>query len=220
MASRAQAADRAPHAFPAGFRHLKGAFDVAAQRALLQALRRVISEAPLTRPEMPGSGRALSVLMTNCGELGWVSDRSGYRYQARHPETDNPWPVIPREISAIWEEVSGVRAAAEACLINYYAEGARLGLHQDKDEEDFSAPVVSISLGDKARFQIGGLSRRDKLRALELSSGDVVVLAGEARLAYHSIARIYSGSSDLLAEGGRFNITLRRVTRAGAQVSF
>jgi DNA oxidative demethylase len=185
----------------------------AAQASLLAEIRKAIAEAPLFAPTMPRTGRPFSVRMTNCGPLGWVSDKlGGYRYQATHPETDRPWPPIPAVLSVLWKEVSGYPAPAEACLINYYAASAKMGLHRDEDEEDFSAPVLSVSLGNTAIFRLGGKSRNDKTRKLELRSGDVLLLDGEERLAYHGIDRILPGTSDLLEEGGRFNLTLRRVT--------
>lgn len=188
--------------------------DRAAQGALLAELRRIIGEAPLFTPTMPRSGKPMSVRMTNCGPLGWVTDQErGYRYQATHPETGKPWPPIPRMLLDLWNEVGGYAAPPEACLVNYYAGEARMGLHQDKDEEDFSAPVLSVSLGDTGIFRVGGTSRTDPTEKYELKSGDVVVLGGEDRLAYHGIERVLPGTSDLLAEGGRFNLTLRRVTK-------
>jgi alkylated DNA repair protein (DNA oxidative demethylase) len=188
--------------------------DRAAQEALLADLRRVIAEAPLFTPTMPRSGNPMSVRMTNCGPLGWVTDQErGYRYQATHPETGKSWPPIPRRLLDLWNEVGGYAAPPEACLVNYYAGAAKMGLHQDKDEEDFSAPVLSVSLGDTGIFRVGGTSRKHPTETFELTSGDVVVLGGGDRLAYHGIDRILPGTSDLLAEGGRFNLTLRRVTK-------
>ena len=189
-------------------------FDRAAQQALLADLRRIIGEAPLYTPTMPRSGKPMSVRMTNCGPLGWVTDQErGYRYQATHPETGQPWPPIPQMLVDLWNEVGGYAAPPEACLVNYYAGAARMGLHQDTDEEDFSAPVLSVSLGDTSLFRVGGTSRKDPTEKFELKSGDVVVLGDEDRLAFHGIDRILRGTSDLLAEGGRFNLTLRRVTK-------
>jgi len=189
------------------------ALDRAAQMALLAALRRVVAQAPLFTPTMPRSGNPLSVRMTNCGPLGWVTDKErGYRYQATHPETGKPWPPIPPMLLDVWGAMAGYRFPPQACLVNYYAGDAKMGLHQDKDEEDFSAPVLSVSLGDTGVFRVGGRSRQDPTKKIELKSGDVVVLGGEDRLAYHGIDRILGGTSDLLAEGGRFNLTLRRVT--------
>jgi alkylated DNA repair protein (DNA oxidative demethylase) len=190
--------------------------DRAAQGALLADLRRIIGAAPLFTPTMPRSGKKMSVRMTNCGPLGWVTDQErGYRYQATHPATGKPWPPIPRMLLDLWEEVARYPAPPEACLVNYYAGDAKMGLHQDKDEEDFAAPVLSVSLGDTGIFRVGGTSRKDPTETYELKSGDVVVLAGKDRLAYHGIDRVLGGTSDLLPEGGRFNLTLRRVTKPG-----
>ncbi len=182
------------------------------QQALLEALRAIIAEAPLYQPRMPQSGKPLSVRMTNCGPLGWVSDIDGYRYQPTHPLTGAPWPPMPAIVLEAWAALSGYPNPPEACLVNYYAPGTRMGLHQDKDEADFSAPVVSLSLGNNAMFRVGGTRRNDPTRAFALKSGDAVVLGGEARLAFHGIDRIINGTSALLAEGGRFNLTLRRVS--------
>jgi len=177
-------------------------------------MRAAMEEAPLFTPTMPRSGKPMSVRMTNCGPLGWVTDKErGYRYQATHPVTGKPWPAMPEALLDLWREVAGYPAAPEACLVNYYSGDAKMGLHQDKDEEDFAAPVVSVSLGDSAIFRVGGLARKDPTQALELKSGDVVVLGGDDRLAYHGIDRILSGTSGLLPEGGRLNLTLRRVTK-------
>jgi alkylated DNA repair protein (DNA oxidative demethylase) len=184
------------------------------QIVLLAAISEVIAEAPLFTPTMPRSGKPMSVRMTNCGPLGWVTDKErGYRYQATHPETGKPWPPIPAALLELWRELARYPAPPEACLVNYYAESAKMGLHQDKDEEDFAAPVLSVSLGDTGIFRLGGRSRKDPTRGFELKSGDVVVLGDTDRLAFHGIDRILTGTSDLVPEGGRFNLTLRRVTR-------
>jgi len=202
----------------AGFRILPGWLDRDRQVQIVEAIAGVIAQAPLYRPRVPGSGRPMSVAMTNCGELGWFADRSGYRYQPCHPVTGRPWPPIPDILLQLWDEVAGYPARPEACLVNYYAAAARMGVHRDKDEDDLAAPVVSVSLGDDCRFRLGGLLRRDPTRSLRLRSGDVVVLGGEARLAFHGVDRIMPGSSTLLAMrpglfpgGGRVNLTLRRV---------
>ena len=190
------------------------ALDREAQIALLAAIREVVAEAPLFTPAMPRSGKPMSVRMTNCGPLGWVTDKErGYRYQATHPETGKPWPAIPRMLLALWQDLAAYPPPPEACLVNYYAGSAKMGLHQDKDEEDFAAPVLSVSLGDTGVFRLGGRSRRDPTRKFDLQSGAVVVLGGTDRLAYHGIDCILGGTSDLLPEDGRFNLTLRRVTK-------
>jgi DNA oxidative demethylase len=201
-----------------GFRFLPGHLDRAAQIGLIGELEAAVRESPFFTPTMPRSGKPLSVRMTNFGPLGWVSDRErGYRYQATHPITGKPWPAIPAVVLDLWRALADYPHLPEACLINYYAPTARIGLHQDSDEADFSAPVVSISLGDSCLFRIGGTERGGATRSLKLSSGDVVVLGGAARLAFHGVDRIHPGTSTLLAgwfpEGGRINLTLRRVTK-------
>jgi alkylated DNA repair protein (DNA oxidative demethylase) len=161
---------------------------------------------------MPRSGKPLSVRMTNCGPLGRVSDKDGgYRYQAAHPETRRPWPAMPQRLLNLWNALANYGHYPEACLINYYSAGAKMGSHRDADEANLAAPVVSVSLGDDAVFHVGGRERSSIKRRVVLKSGDVVVLGGEARLAYHGIDRVLPGTSSLLAEGGRFNLTLRRV---------
>ena len=202
---------------PHGFRHLPDYLDVPEQRALVEDIRDVVQMAPLYTPEMPGTGRPMSVRMTNCGALGWVTDREqGYRYQPTHPATGAPWPPIPDRLLAIWRDVAGVSFEPEACLVNFYGDSARMGLHQDRDEQDLAAPVVSVSLGDTCLFRIGGTARNDPTQSFRLNSGDVVVLGGESRLAFHGVDRIYPGTSPLLKSGGRINLTLRRVTLAGS----
>ena len=196
-----------------GFRHLSGYLSQARQGELLGHLRSVMAEAPLYAPTMPRTGKPFSVRMTNCGALGWVSDKAqGYRYQAQHPLTGRPWPPMPELLLEVWREVANYPVPPEACLVNYYATGAKMGSHRDEDEEEIRAPVVSISLGDDATFHIGDLQRAGPKRRLLLGSGDVVVLAGAARMAYHGVDRIHPGTSTLLSEGGRLNLTLRRVT--------
>jgi alkylated DNA repair protein (DNA oxidative demethylase) len=188
--------------------------DATAQAALLGDIRRIIGHAPLFVPTMPRSGTPMSVRMTNAGSVGWVTDKArGYRYQASHPETGAPWPAIPQRLLALWAALADYPHLPEACLINYYGGAAKMGLHQDRDEEDFAAPVLSVSLGDTAIFRVGGTTRKRPTRTLELKSGDVVVLGGSDRLAYHGIDRVLAETSSLLEEGGRFNLTLRRVTK-------
>lgn len=201
-----------------GFRVYPGFLDGDDQRRLLAFLRNAAIESPFFVPEMPRTGKPFSVRMTNLGQLGWVSDKDGgYRYQATHPETGRPWPAIPEMVLDVWRAVSGYPHDPEACLVNFYEPTAKMGLHQDRDEEDFSAPVVSISLGDACLFRVGGIKRGDPTRSMRLSSGDVVVLGGESRLAFHGVDRVYPGTSTLLAgwfpEGGRINLTLRRVMK-------
>jgi alkylated DNA repair protein (DNA oxidative demethylase) len=173
----------------------------------------VVRAAPLFTPRMPRTGRPFSVRMTNAGALGWVSDEAGYRYQPAHPRTGAPWPPIPEAALAAWRELSGYAHAPEACLVNVYEASARMGLHQDRDEEALDAPVISLSLGDTALFRYGGEARRDPTRSVRLASGDALVLGGPARLAFHGVDRLLPGTSPLLTGGGRINLTLRRVTK-------
>jgi alkylated DNA repair protein (DNA oxidative demethylase) len=196
-----------------GLRYLPNYLDRTAQQGLVEALRQAASEAQFFQPVMPRTGRPFTVRMTNLGSLGWVSDRAGYRYQVTHPVTGKPWPPIPEMVLEIWRKLSGYAHDPEACLVNYYREGAKMGLHRDEDEEDFSAPVVSISLGDTAVFRIGREERGGKTETLKLASGDVLVMSGPSRLCYHGIDRVLAGTSSLLKDGGRINLTLRRVTK-------
>ena len=197
---------------PKGVRHIPGHLDRDEQQSLLEEIRAVVRQAPLYRPEMPRSGKPFSVRMTNCGDLGWVADRSGYRYQDRHPVAGTPWPPIPDRLLQLWNDLTGFAVPPQACLVNFYDPSARMGLHQDRDESDFSAPVLSISLGDACLFRIGGTERGQPTRSFRLESGDVVILGGESRLAFHGVDRIYPTTSTLLKDGGRINLTLRRVT--------
>ena len=193
-----------------GFAVHQGLIGAAAQLELVADLRRVVAAAPLSSYRTP-QGKPMSVRMTAAGRFGWVSDARGYRYAPLHPQ-GKPWPPIPPVVLAIWQTVSGSARVPECCLINYYGEGARMGLHQDRDEADFNEPVVSISLGDDGLFRLGGTTRSGATQSLWLRSGDVVVMGGAARLAYHGVDRIRYGSSGLLANGGRINLTLRVVT--------
>lgn len=196
-----------------GFRIKPGYLDSTAQQDLVAQLRELIIEAPLYEPVMPRTGKPFSVRMTNLGPLGWVSDRAGYRYQPEHPVTGKPWPDIPLRLLEIWQDLTRWPSSPECCLVNYYAgEGTRMGLHRDEDEEERQAPVLSLSLGDTAVFRMGGLERKGPTRSVRLASGDALVMEGAARDAYHGVDRILAGSSSLLRNGGRINLTLRRVT--------
>jgi DNA oxidative demethylase len=197
---------------PPGFRHLRGHLDAAAQAAVLAEVLAAVEAAGWFQPTMPRSGRPLSVAMCNLGPLGWVADRGGYRYQPQHPDTGRPWPPIPQFLLDLWSDVAGYPHPPEACLVNRYGPDARMGLHQDRDEADLAAPVVSVSLGDDALFRLGGPSRQHRTRSLVLRSGDVVVLGGPARLCFHGIDRVLPTMSSQLPGGGRINLTLRRVT--------
>lgn len=198
---------------PNGVRHSPEYLSRSRQEALVDIIRAIVVETPLFVPVMPGTGKPMSVRMTNCGPLGWVTDKErGYRYQPTHPVTGRPWPDMPQELLDIWSDVSGYDKPPQACLVNFYSDDARMGLHQDKDEQDLAAPVVSISLGNACLFRVGGLQRTDKTLSLRLSSGDVVVLGSAGRMCFHGVDRIYPATSTLLKNGGRINLTLRRVT--------
>src|ERR1700730_12381135 len=188
--------------------------DEPAQQALAGEIAELVVQVPWFVPRMPRSGRPFSVKMTNCGSLGWVSGHGGgYRYQATHPITGNAWPAIPLSVLNIWRALASYPHLPEPCLVNFYDISARMGLHQDRDEDDLAAPVVSISLGDNCCFRYGGSRRGDPAKKLELRSGDIVVMGGAARLMFHGVDKIFAGSSSLLPGGGRINLTLRRVTR-------
>lgn len=192
-----------------GFAIFPQYFSSDAQASLVAEIQTLLAEAPLYRPVTPG-GKPMSVVMTNLGSVGWVTDHQGYRYQDRHPVTGLLWPPIPQALLDLWSEVGDPETPPDACLVNVYDEQARMGLHQDKDEADFRFPVVSVTLGDTGVFRIGGPKRNDPTRSVRLASGDVCVLGGSSRLAYHGIDRILAGSSRLWPGGGRLNLTLRR----------
>ncbi|SDO60732.1 alpha-ketoglutarate-dependent dioxygenase AlkB [Phyllobacterium sp. OV277] len=196
-----------------GIRYFPDYLDLNEQSALVEEIRTIVAQAPLYIPAMPKTGKEMSVRMTNCGSLGWVTDKErGYRYQAIHPVTQKPWPDIPQRLLTLWNKVGDFALPPEACLVNFYAETAKMGLHQDRDEQNLVAPVVSISLGDTCLFRFGGVERNDRTQSIKLKSGDVIVLGGEGRLAFHGVDHIYPGTSTLLKNTGRINLTLRRVT--------
>lgn len=192
-----------------GFLHWRGLLDRPAQEALVADLRAVVAAAPLYVPVTPG-GRQMSVRMTAAGRLGWVTDRRGYRYQPHHP-AGMAWPPVPAAVLALWHRLTGLARAPDCCLINFYGAGARMGLHQDRDEGDFAFPVLSVSLGDEALFRVAGADAPSPSESFWLRSGDVVLMGGPARLAWHGIDRVRHGSSTLLPKGGRINLTLRVV---------
>ena len=196
-----------------GLRLLPGFLDREQQEQLVAVLREAIRQAPLFTPVMPRTGKPFSVRMTNCGPLGWVSDGRGYRYEPKHPLTGQLWPPIPKILARTWAAVADYPHPPQACLVNYYGPAARMGMHQDRDEEDFAAPVVSVSLGASCRFRIGGTVRTAPTKSFLLDSGDVLVLGGASRLAFHGVDRIMAGTSTLLPDGARINLTLRRVDR-------
>lgn len=192
-----------------GFLLFEGLIDPDAQDAMVTDIRSVVSAAPLFSP-VTAWGKPMRVRMTSAGKYGWYSDRRGYRYESRHPMGQN-WPPIPESVLGIWRQVAGTSRLPDCCLVNFYDNAARMGMHQDRDEADFGFPVVSISLGDDALFRIGNLTRGGRTESLWLRSGDVLVMGGDARLSFHGVDRIAAGTSTLLANGGRINLTLRVV---------
>lgn len=195
-----------------GFRILRAVLAREQQLAVLQDCRDVIGAAPLVRP-ITGWGKPMSVRMTSAGQCGWVIDRGKYRYSTCHPETGHPWPAIPDSILSVWRDIADWPTEPQCCLINWYDGAARMGLHQDKDEDAFDAPVLSISLGAPARFRMGGTDRKDPTVSTILSSGDVVVMGGDARLCFHGVDRILTdGPENPLTGRGRINLTLRVVS--------
>ena len=179
-----------------GFRFLPEYFPSAAQKALVQDILAILEANPLYRGAMPRTGKPMSVRNTNLGPLGWVSDIKGYRYQPLHPETGRPWTPIPQTLLDLWSDVAGYPHPPQACLVNWYEADSRLGLHIDADETARDAPVVSVSLGSRALFRLGGLERSSPTRSMRLASGDVVILGGSARRAYHGVDRIYPDGVD------------------------
>ena len=178
------------------------------QKTLIEDVHKVVAQAPFVR--LRTRHGYMSVQVTAAGQYFWYADEQGYRYQTQHP-SGVVLPSIPESILSIWHDLVSKSVDPECCLINFYDARAKMGLHQDKDEADFSWPVVSISLGDTAVFRVGGLARRDPSKTVPLRSGDVVVIGGRARLVYHGIDRVSLGSSSLIPGGGRVNITLRVV---------
>lgn len=192
-----------------GFKVFKGCLETTTQATVVAELRDIARVAPMRAP-VTRWGKTMRVEMTSAGRVGWICDPQGYRYEPKQPNGGD-WPAIPNSVLDIWRRVTGLARDPDCCLINYYGQDARMGLHQDKDEGDFAWPVVSVSLGDEALFRVGGRERGGKTQSIWLTSGDVVVMGGAARLAYHGVDKIRFGSSKLLADGGRINITLRVV---------
>jgi len=192
-----------------GFHVHKARLGRPVQTRIVEDIRAVAEAAPFFAPLTPW-GKPMSVRMTSAGKYGWYTDRSGYRYVGRHP-SGTPWPPIPGSVLAIWREMVSETRDPDCCLVNWYGAKARMGLHRDADEADYSWPVLSISLGDPGLFRMGAATRADPTSSILLESGDVVVMGGPARRAYHGIDRIRFGGSTLLPQGGRINLTLRVV---------
>ena len=187
-------------------------YALSAVQTLLAELRQIIELAPFRHMRVPG-GRTMSVAMSNCGALGWVSDASGYCYTATDPDSGSPWPAMPDAFSALAQHAADQAGfpgfVPDACLINRYAAGARLSLHQDRNERDFAAPVVSVSLGLPAVFLFGGAKRSDKAQRLLLTHGDTLVWGGADRLRYHGVLALKDGCHELLGDQ-RINLTFRK----------
>ena len=192
-----------------GFQLISGAIDAAGQAALVEEVLAAANAAPFYRSLTP-SGKPMSVEQTSLGAYGWTTDADGYRYEPVHPLTRQPWPPMPRSLLALWAVHTSGETPPDSCLVNLYREGAKMGLHTDSDEQDLTAPVLSVSLGDTAVFRLGGAARGDSSRTVRLTSGDVSVLAGPSRRFFHGVDRILAGSSRLVPGGGRINLTLRR----------
>lgn len=200
---------------PTGFRLLPGRLSPGEQADLIRAVLALAQSAPFMRQMTPG-GRQMSVEMTSLGPLGWITDVHGYRYSPVHPLTGQVWPPMPQALLDLWAELADPVTPPDSCLVNLYRGGARMGLHQDRDEADFAFPVLSVSLGDTAIFRIGDTQRRSPTASVRLASGDVCLLSGEARLAFHGVDRTLEGSSRLVPGGGRINLTMRRAALAPA----
>lgn len=213
----ARTADLFPEAsapvLPAGVTLKVGFLSPAHQRDFVQIVRQIEAAAPLAQARTPMGGMT-SAAMTNCGAVGWWSDPKGYRYQPLCPGTAAPWPAMPQPfldlVAAAVADTPWPRFVPDACLINFYAAGAKMGLHQDKDERDFKQPIVTVSLGDDADFLIGGTKRSDKTLAVVVRSGDVLIFGGDSRMRYHGIRKIYPGTSPLDGLNGRFSLTFRK----------
>jgi len=198
-----------------GFLLFKSRLLVKQQQEILEAVRIVVRGAPMFTPTMPHRGTPFGYRMTNCGDLGWISDQSGYRYQVRHPATREPFPAMPELISELAITLAGEAGWSgfrpETCLINFYQKGESLGLHQDNSEQNLKAPIISISLGDAGVFLLGGEQRIAPTKKYILQSGDCLVMAGKSRLYFHGFAGILPNTSSLLKNGGRINLTIRQI---------
>ena len=192
-----------------GFELHPGTLDAAAQAALVAEVMAAVAQAPFYEPKTPW-GKPMSAWQTSLGPLGWITDAKGYRYEPRHPVTGAPWPPMPDSLLALWRTYADPAHPPDSCLVNLYRGEAKMGMHQDSDEADLNAPVLGVSLGDTAVFRLGGLARKDASITFKLQSGDINILAGASRRAYHGVDRILAGSSQLIPGGGRINLTMRR----------
>jgi alkylated DNA repair protein (DNA oxidative demethylase) len=198
---------------PAGIWHRSGLLGPDIQAELARAVAEIAREAPFTHPRMKGKGM-FSAAITNAGDAGWWSDERGYRYEPAQPGTARPWPKLPAVfVDTVARAVAGTpwpAFASDACLINFYGAGAKMGLHQDKDERDFSQPIVTVSLGDDADFLIGGAKRADPARAIRVRSGDVVIMGPPSRMLFHGVRRVLAGTSPIPGVAGRYSLTFRK----------
>ena len=202
-----------PPALPEGLFLRAGAVDAAGQHRLFMALERVLAAAPPVRTRTRGGGLT-SAAMTNCGDVGWWRDAKGYRYVTACPGTGAPWPPIPDEFMDVIQRVRVDSPwpgfTPDACLINFYKPGAKMGLHQDRDEKDLAQPIMTVCLGDTADFMIGGFARTEKATAMRVKSGDIILMGGASRMRFHGIRKVYPGTSPLPGISGRFSLTFRK----------
>lgn len=205
--------DLFPPVLPSGIFHLTGKLDSQHQSALIDATRHLSKSAEFSHPTTK-SGGTYSAEITNCGQVGWWSDVRGYRYTEIDPRSGRAWPDMPKlfldTLDSILSETVAEGFEPDACLINHYVKGAKMGLHQDKDERDFSHPIVTVSLGAAADFLIGGLKRSDPSQVILVESGDVLIMGGESRMRFHGIRKIYPGSSPIAGVEGRLSLTFRK----------
>ena len=208
------ALDPAP-VLPEGFILKTGAVDPAGQVRLVEALWGVLQAAPPVHTRVKGGGQT-SAAMTNCGPLGWWSDAKGYRYEPANPADGLPWPPIPDVFIYVVQQVTAKSPwpgfSPDACLINYYGEGAKMGLHQDKDEADFAQPIITVCLGDSADFMVGGFQRADKPVIFKVASGDVLLMGGASRMRFHGVRKVHAGTSPIPGLGGRYSLTFRKAS--------
>ena len=204
-----------PPPLPDGFTLRRGFVGAEEQAQLFAALAGVVAAAPPSQHRTKGGG-TFSAALTNCGQVGWWSDTRGYRYVATSPLTGLVWPPIPgvfiEFIQRLMAETPWPDFAPDACLINYYTTGAKMGLHQDKDEADFAQPIITVCLGDAADFLVGGFARADKPVAFRVASGDVLVMGGASRMRFHGVRKVHTGTSPVAGLNGRYSLTFRKAT--------